>query len=188
MLSYSQIQHSVDDDARKWDWQSQDSNYNLDKSTVYVLCVLSLLLFGGVMLVCLGALLCRCHRYTAYCQLVRLCWGYLGKDIHVPLPSCAVLRIREEYPSQDYGGFHEVQEWLSYWASSLALKWLLCSLTACALSGLSILDAWEWVTPAVVPACLLWTWCTAQLPLASGHQCTLKKHNSHFSLNMSNIM
>ena len=70
----------------------------------------SILLFGGVMQVCLGALLCRCHPHTAHHQLVRLCWGYLGGDICVPLPSCAVLRIREEYPLEDYGGFHEVQQ------------------------------------------------------------------------------
>ena len=78
---------------------------------------------------------------TAYRQLVRLSWAYLGKDIHVPLPCRAVLGIQEEHPSQDHGGFHEVQELLSYWESSLALKWLLCSSTACVLSFLSILDA-----------------------------------------------
>ena len=104
-------------------------------------CVLSVLLFGRVMQVCLGALLCRRHRYTAYRQLVRLCWGYLGKAIRVPTPSSTGLRIREEYPSHGYGGFHEVQVWLSYCASaSSTLKRLLYSLTACALSGLSILD------------------------------------------------
>ena len=46
----------------------------------------------------------------------------------------------------------------------------------------------EWMTPTVVPACLLWTCCTTQVPLALGHQCTLKKHNSLFSLNFSNII
>ena len=56
------------------------------------------------MLVCLGAFLYRRHLYTAYHQLVRLCWDYLGKVIHIPLRSCAVLRM------QNYGGFHEVQE------------------------------------------------------------------------------
>ena len=101
----------------------------------------SILLFGGVMQVCLGSLLCGQHQYAASRQLVRLCWGYLGKCIHVPLPSCVFLRIRKEYPLPDYGRFHDVQEWLSYWAPSLALKWLLCSLTACAISDLSILDA-----------------------------------------------
>lgn len=45
------------------------------------------------------------YRYTAYRQLVRWCFGYLGKEIRVPLPSCAVNRIREEYPSIDYQGF-----------------------------------------------------------------------------------
>ncbi|KAI9529000.1 hypothetical protein NQZ68_015767 [Dissostichus eleginoides] len=44
------------------------------------------------------------HRYTAYRQLVRLCWGYLGRDIRVPLPSCAVNRIRRQFPSMDYHG------------------------------------------------------------------------------------
>lgn len=47
------------------------------------------------------------HRYTAYRQLVRWCWGYLGKEIRVPLPACAVNRIREEFPSFDYKGFEE---------------------------------------------------------------------------------
>ena len=65
--------------------------------------------------------------------------GLHGKG-HV-LHSCAVLMIREEHPSQDKESYHGVQEWLSYWASSLALNHLLCSLTACSLSGLSILDA-----------------------------------------------
>ena len=62
------------------------------------------------MLVCLGALLGKCLGYSAYRQLVRLCWGYLGKDFHGQLSSFAVLRIYEEYPSHDYGGFHEVQD------------------------------------------------------------------------------
>ena len=63
---------------------------------------------------CLGALLRRHHRYTAYRQMVRLCWGYLGKDNRVQLPSCAVLKIQEEYPLQDYGGFHEVSKQVKY--------------------------------------------------------------------------
>ena len=36
--------------------------------------------------------------------------GYLGKDIHVPLPPFAVLGIQQEYPLQDYRGFCKVQE------------------------------------------------------------------------------
>ncbi len=45
-------------------------------------------------------------RYTAYRQLTRWCWRYLGKKVRVPLPACAVTRIREVYPSDgDYVGF-----------------------------------------------------------------------------------
>ncbi|XP_061170610.1 uncharacterized protein LOC133179981 [Saccostrea echinata] len=29
-------------------------------------------------------------RYTAYRQFVRRCWGYLGRNVRVPLPACAV--------------------------------------------------------------------------------------------------
>ena len=121
MLSFLEKQPSVDDDIRKWDWQIQDSNYYLDKLTVYwkkckwvsadgttiyisvhrwskydkgpcwrvqarfkpiffwlgvwrfshMCYVLPMLLFGGVMQVYLGALLSRCHWYTAYRQLVQ---------------------------------------------------------------------------------------------------------------------
>ncbi|XP_060564870.1 P2X purinoceptor 7-like [Ruditapes philippinarum] len=48
----------------------------------------------------------RRHRYTAYRQLARWCWGYLGKEVRVVLPSCAVIKIRTTYPSEDYEGFH----------------------------------------------------------------------------------
>ena len=41
----------------------------------------------------------RRFRYTAYRQLVRWCWGYLGKHVRVALPSCAVNRIREIFPA-----------------------------------------------------------------------------------------
>ena len=30
--------------------------------------------------------------------MVRWCWGVLGKDIQVPLPSCAVSCIRAHFP------------------------------------------------------------------------------------------
>lgn len=48
------------------------------------------------------------YRYTAYRQLARWCWGYLGREIRVPLPACAVNRIREEFPSIDYVGFRQL--------------------------------------------------------------------------------
>ncbi|CAK8696781.1 unnamed protein product [Clavelina lepadiformis] len=49
------------------------------------------------------------YRYIAYCQFVRWCWGYLQKDLHIPLPSCVVSRIKtafhvaskNSYPSLD---------------------------------------------------------------------------------------
>ena len=50
----------------------------------------------------------RQQRYVAYRQLVRWCWGYLGKDIRVVLPACAVKKIRLQFPSDDYRGFQDV--------------------------------------------------------------------------------
>ena len=38
--------------------------------------------------------ICRTLRYIAYWQLARWCWGYLGREVRVVLPSCAVSRIR----------------------------------------------------------------------------------------------
>ena len=37
-------------------------------------------------------------RHIAYSQLARWCWGILGKEIRVVLPSCAVMCIRNFYP------------------------------------------------------------------------------------------
>ena len=51
----------------------------------------------------------RRNRHIAYRQLVRWCWQVLGKEIRVVLPSCAVVKIRTQYPSpadQGYEGFH----------------------------------------------------------------------------------
>ena len=33
----------------------------------------------------------KLNRHIAYRQLVRWCWGVLGKEIRVPLPSCAAV-------------------------------------------------------------------------------------------------
>ena len=38
------------------------------------------------------------NRHIAYRQLVRWCWGVLGKEIRVVLPSCAVMCIRAHFP------------------------------------------------------------------------------------------
>ena len=38
------------------------------------------------------------HLHIAWRQLVRWCWGALGKNIGVPLPSCAVNCMRAHFP------------------------------------------------------------------------------------------
>ncbi|XP_061190961.1 uncharacterized protein LOC133199103 [Saccostrea echinata] len=46
-------------------------------------------------------------RYIGYRQLARWCWGWLGKQVRVPLPACAVHKIRTTYPEENgqYRGF-----------------------------------------------------------------------------------
>ena len=38
-------------------------------------------------------------------KMVRWCWGWLGRDIGVVLPSCAVNFIRKSFPSSTYTVF-----------------------------------------------------------------------------------
>lgn len=38
------------------------------------------------------------YRHIAYRQLARWCWGWLGKEVRVILPSCAVMCIRAHFP------------------------------------------------------------------------------------------
>ena len=40
----------------------------------------------------------KVNRNIAYRQLVRWCWGVIGKEIRVVLPSCAVSCIRAHFP------------------------------------------------------------------------------------------
>ncbi|XP_070559470.1 uncharacterized protein [Ptychodera flava] len=40
-------------------------------------------------------------RYIAYRQFVRWSWGFLGRHVRVPLPSCVISKIREHFPSSD---------------------------------------------------------------------------------------
>ena len=40
----------------------------------------------------------KVNRHIAYRQLVRWCWGVIGKEIRVVLPSCAVSCIRAHFP------------------------------------------------------------------------------------------
>ena len=49
---------------------------------------------------------CRKYRYIAYRQLTRWCWGWLGRNIRVILPACAVKKIRDTFPSHNYTGFN----------------------------------------------------------------------------------
>ncbi|KAK7480235.1 hypothetical protein BaRGS_00028511 [Batillaria attramentaria] len=51
----------------------------------------------------------RRYRYTAYRQLVRFVWHFLGRHIRVVLPACAVLAIRRAFSSADgsYTGFSD---------------------------------------------------------------------------------
>lgn len=50
-------------------------------------------------------LVCRRNRYTAYRQLVRWRYEYLGKDVRIVLPCCAVKRIRLAFQSAAYTGY-----------------------------------------------------------------------------------
>ena len=58
----------------------------------------------------------KLYRHIAYRQLPRWCWGIVGKEIRVVLPSCAVMCIRERFPplgpSEDFQfeGFHYADE------------------------------------------------------------------------------
>jgi len=53
------------------------------------------------------------YRHIAYRQLARWCWGYLGKDVRVVLPSCAIMCIRAHFPPPgleedfEFEGFHD---------------------------------------------------------------------------------
>jgi hypothetical protein len=47
----------------------------------------------------------RKYRYVSYRQMIRWCWGWLGRSIRVVLPSCAVMKIRDTFPSETYTGF-----------------------------------------------------------------------------------
>ena len=54
----------------------------------------------------------KLKRHIAYRQLVRWCWGILGKEIRVVLPACAVSCIRAHFPPPGleddfvFEGFH----------------------------------------------------------------------------------
>ncbi|KAI7810814.1 putative P2X purinoceptor 7-like [Triplophysa rosa] len=41
------------------------------------------------------------YRFLAHQSFVSWCWGFLGREVRVVLPSCAVLRIQQEFPDPD---------------------------------------------------------------------------------------
>uniref|UniRef100_M3XJS4 P2X purinoreceptor 7 intracellular domain-containing protein n=1 Tax=Latimeria chalumnae TaxID=7897 RepID=M3XJS4_LATCH len=49
------------------------------------------------------------YRYIAYRRLARWIWHRLGRGNRRPLPSCAVKKIREQFPSEEYTGFQYAQ-------------------------------------------------------------------------------
>ena len=57
-------------------------------------------------------------RYTGYRHYVRWIYGYLGKDVRIPLPSCVVKAIKDKFPSNidQHVGFKYPQlKWIVYW-------------------------------------------------------------------------
>ena len=64
----------------------------------------------------------------AYRQLARWCWGVLGKDIRVTLPSCAVCCIRAHFPppgiKEDFTfeEFRFADEWK--WKQHITKHWI----------------------------------------------------------------
>ncbi|XP_045925772.1 P2X purinoceptor 7 isoform X1 [Micropterus dolomieu] len=47
------------------------------------------------------------YKHLAYRSFVSWCWGYLGRSVRVVIPSCVVLRIRQQFPDPEgqYVGF-----------------------------------------------------------------------------------
>ena len=68
-------------------------------------------------------------RYIGYRQYVRLIYGFLGRDIRLPLPSCVLSAIRRKWPSSD-GKYAPYQGMFA-----ISLKWyaLVWSMLACTL-------------------------------------------------------
>ena len=49
--------------------------------------------------------LCRRYRFMAYSQLTGWCWSWSSRRVRVVLPSCAVTKIRNSFPSAAHAGF-----------------------------------------------------------------------------------
>ena len=67
----------------------------------------------------------RSLRYAAYRQFTWWVHGYLGKSIRRVIPSCAVKKIRAEFPSQDglYTGYIGGEEDDNAFDSELEQAW-----------------------------------------------------------------
>jgi len=66
----------------------------------------------------------RRNQYIAYHQLVRWYWGYLGRKVRVPLPSCAVSLIRKTFPA-DSGSYTEFKIPQKIWVLSKIYYYVL---------------------------------------------------------------
>lgn len=83
-------------------------------------------------------LFCRKYRYTAYRQLTRWCWGWLGRSVRVVLLACAVNKIRETFPSDTYTGFNFPPPYHRHHNIDQSFEnLLLCLVIASSLSGCS---------------------------------------------------
>ena len=77
----------------------------------------------------------KIFRHIAYRQLARWCWGILGEQIRVVLPSCAVMCMRNFYPPPGleeefvFKGFKHADEWLTIDNTGRCLRrmWIGCS-------------------------------------------------------------
>ena len=67
---------------------------------------IGILLFGSQLSF---VLLYRLYRHIAYRRFPRWVYGLLGKRIRKVIPFCAVVAIREAFPSEEYCGFRYPQ-------------------------------------------------------------------------------
>lgn len=71
---------------------------------------------------------CRVYRYLAYRNFSRFVWKILGKRNRRVIPSCAVLKIRKTFPSEQYTGF-QYPQWNNWTAvlRSQQMDWFIIS-------------------------------------------------------------
>ena len=77
------------------------------------------------------------YRHIAYRQLARFLFGIVGRENRAPLPSCAVKRIRETFPSTDgeYTGYQEIL--LATYCNILYYFCNICNFVCCMYVSIS---------------------------------------------------